>query len=252
MKSVLVSGFFNPNDKQLFDNDINLDSYFEFGKRFLALDNNIIIFTDKYSSIITDIRSKYDKDLSKTKIIKTSIQDFYLYKEYYSVLDKLLKEDYNPRVSISFSKKLKTAVYNIIQYSKGFLLEEAQKIDPSFDYYIWNDFGAYRSGEVGEYMKKWPNPFKLNKDKITFFNSGKVNIKDWKEEYTTYTNGGCIIVPSELIKEFVKRIKQALKLMIDSGYVVDDQRIYDWIAFNTDGLVAYQQCDWRKYTEHYN
>ena len=76
--------------------------------------------------------------------------------------------------------------------------------------------------------------------------------KDWKEEYTTYTNGGCIIVPSKLIKEFVKRIKQALKLMIDSGYVVDDQRIYDWIAFNTDGLVAYQQCDWRKYTEHYN
>ena len=252
MKSVLVSGFFNPNDKQIFDNRVNLDSYFEYGERFLALDNNMIIFTDKYSNIIKDIRSKYDKDLSKTKIIKISIQDLYLYKEYYNIFDKLLKEEYNPRVVSRFYDKCKTAVYNIIQYSKGFLLEEAQKIDPSFDYYIWNDFGVYRSGEVGEYMKKWPNPYKLNKDKITFFKSGKVNNIDWKEEYSTPTNGGCIIVPSQLISEFTKRIKQALKLMINSGYIVDDQRIYDWIAFNVNGLVAYQQSDWRKYTEHYN
>ena len=252
MKSVLVSGFFNPNNKETFDNRVRLDAYFQYGERFLALDNNMIIFTDRYSNTIRDIRSKYDKDLSKTKIIKISVEDFYLYKEYYSVLDKLLQEDYNPRVAGPHYNKCKTAVYNIIQYSKGFLLEEAQKIDPSFDYYIWNDFGAYRSGEIGEYMKKWPNPYKLNKDKITFFNSGRVDIKDWKEEHSTYTNGGCLIVPSQFIREFRRRINQALKLMIDSGYVVDDQRIYDWIAFNINGLVTYQQCDWRKYTEHYN
>ena len=150
----IVSAFFS-----LKKNKYNsLDIYKFWGTNLLPnLNKNLVIFTDEENyEFISTLRNGM---MDKTKIIKTKLEDFYMYK-YIDYLNKDFERDHE-------NSYHNTGLYLIWNEKINFVKKAIELNFFNTSYYAWCDFGCVRNSIYTKiYLKNFPNISKITEDKI--------------------------------------------------------------------------------------
>jgi hypothetical protein len=120
---------------------------------FLSLPRNMIIFTDEESApIINEIRAKYKLTYATCIIIK-KIQDWETYKYY----------DYWKYChSIDIEKSYHTPELYMLWNEKTYFVKQSIDLNPFKSYwFFWNDIGCIRNNYMLNFLKNYPNPYKI-------------------------------------------------------------------------------------------
>ena len=135
-KVTIVTAYFTVPSKQ------TKETYLGWINNFVKLDENMIIFTDKENNdYISSLR-----DLNKTHIIVTSIQEFEVYKyiDYWNYCKEIDSE-----------KQIHTVELYMIWNEKSFFCEKAIKSNIfRSEFFYWMDIGCVRDSEMLRYIPK--------------------------------------------------------------------------------------------------
>ena len=164
----------------------SMDIYKFWGSNLLCnLNKNFVIFTDEENyDFICSLRTNELKE--KTRIIKTKIEDFYMYNHIEYLKKDLIRDQqqhiHNVDLYLIWNEKL-----NFIK----------KAIDLNFfnsSYYAWCDIGCVRNSLYPElYLKNFPNLSNIIEDKIYMTNVDcdfvEYNFKNPYDDKYLYTNG---------------------------------------------------------------
>jgi hypothetical protein len=219
-------------------NKYNSDYIHWISNLLLNLNKNIIIYTSiEYYELMQELRKNHQ---DKTKIIITSLEDFYMYK-YIDYLKKDLKRDHeknhhNTDLYMIWNEKLK-------------FIEKGMNENPfNTNYFAWCDIGYVRNNlYIDLYMRNFPDVRKLTEDKIYMLNID-YNFKeeDFKEpfnnKYRYISNtigGGFIIGNKERLKEMINiYYNQIIPYYIENDlFIGKDQTLYVSLYLNNPNLI---------------
>ena len=111
-----------------------VDRYKSWVGNVLSLDANIYFFVDDfYYDFILETRKKYDPELTKTIIKKSSLTELYFYKKYFVQESCLMfSPEFRDRVFFPQSADMNYPLYHIINFSKIEFVKQAAE-ENSFD-----------------------------------------------------------------------------------------------------------------------
>ena len=204
-------------------------------KNLLSLDCFLVFYTDDYYyDFVINERIKYDVNLIKTIIVKTSIDQLDSYKEYYIKIDNLLwSESFRKLKYPTDGIQWNNTEYNIITLNKIFLLEKYSELNIfNTEFFCWLDAGGIRQ-EISPNMK-WPilntsmsltkfNIFSVVKDR--YFVKNKF---DYCLSHASMIQGVSFFASTELINSVYKIFIKELENCLQNGFIPTEQKVFDF------------------------
>lgn len=217
----------------------SIETYLQYMENLLSLDSKFVIYTEKklYESIL-NLRVKYDKDLSKTKIIIKEFDKTDAYQIYHQRVNQvMISDEFKKNVLHPTKPETWNTDYNICMYNKIFFIDDCVQNEYfNNDIVLWMDAGYFRD-DVSKnryHSMTFPDISKINKidnTKATFFSfSTKFNIENAKNHNFTddvFINGPLIVVPSVLSKSLKSSFDKTLNYCLNQGFVGNDQKMFD-------------------------
>lgn len=256
-KTTLVTALFDIGRDKWIDYNMSYHTYLDWFKNTLSFKTNMVIFTEeKFYDEIYGFRSKIDPDMSKTKIIVKKLEDLFVFQTYLTNIESLMNsEEFKKKTHFPLVPEMSKPLYNVVTFNKPFFLKEVkdQKYFDS-DFLFWVDSGGLREKISNYHNTEWPNQTKTNnlpKDKITFFSHSKdFDIPD-KEYHSLsqirYIQGGCFIVPTDLIEMLIRMVIEVIDEFLDGKYIGSDEKIFDLIYIKNKKYFNLIKCGWREY-----
>lgn len=166
IKPQIVTGLFDIGRGNWKYHTTQIGGYLHWFENLLAIDCPMVIYTQpQFVDKINEHR-----DPSNTKVITMEVEQLTAYNKYYSQLERLmLSEEFKSFKSFNVPEML-YPLYNVIMFNKMYWIKDA--IDNKYfdsNITIWADAGMLRDPYNENYNVKFPNPSKLNLDKITYF-----------------------------------------------------------------------------------
>ena len=255
-KPVIVMALYDIGRDNWDNYGLSYNTYLFWMRNTLSLDANIVVYTeDKFSDIITNIRSEFDINLEKTKIVKINLEELTCYKLYNDKLNSLMSsEDFKNKVFHQVPEMTKP-LYNIIMFNKVYFLKDAK--DNNYfesDFFIWADAGGLRN-DISFYKNNvWPSIDKINQldnNKITFFSHSDNFVIPNQEFHAMsqirYIQGTSFFVPRNMIDNLVLEFNETIVDCIQSGYIGSDEKIFDLTYCKNKDKYNLIKCTWRMY-----
>lgn len=247
-KPVIVSALFDIGRDKWTKYNCSYGGYLDWMERLLAIDNDMVIFTDKFGDEIIKRREKYGHS-SNLMLIEQSIEDTYCYKTFYERLSRLMDSGLFKR-KIQFDvPEMTQPLYNIVMFNKVFFMKEVfdeNHLDNNV--LLWVDAGCFRE-QIN--TDKWPNAEKLNVDKPLFFSHvTDINIRDWEFHSMSQIRniqGGCFTCPSSMIGTLCNSVESIIDTCLREGYIGSDEKMLDLAYTLNYGDYDLIKCGWREY-----
>jgi hypothetical protein len=236
-----------------------VDRYKSWVTNLLSLDINLYFYTDDfYYDFILENRKKYDPELEKTQLIRTSLEDFQSYKTHYANEACLMSSpEFKASVFFKDSADMNYPLYHIVNFSKIEMVKKSSEEDRfKSNYFFWVDAGGLRESPSNYENVTWPNLenkiFSL--DKVTHFSHSEVfNIHPTKKEYflsqVRNIQGTAWVVPKNLIPLFYNMINNEVTSTLKNGIIGSDEKIYDSLHNNRKELYNLKQGGWFSFFE---
>lgn len=145
-RATIVTSYFKLNISKA-----SHETYSEWMKNMLVIDNPMVIFCDESSRQFIETQREDKKE--KTVIITTAFNEFHTYK-YANEYIANYKVDSEQRVG-------HTPLLYMIWGEKSHFLKRAIEMDPfKTDYFLWVDIGCFRKPNT-QYID-WPNPARIS------------------------------------------------------------------------------------------
>jgi hypothetical protein len=214
-----------------------VDRYKSWVTNLLSLDINLYFYVDDfYHDYVLEYRKKYDPNLEKTQLVKTSLENFEFYKSYYATeACRMFSPEFKESIFFKDSADMNYPLYHIVNFSKIEMVKtsfEENKFNS--DYFFWVDAGGLRES-LGNYENvSWPNLENeiFNMNKVTHFSHNEVfDIHPTKREYflsqVRNIQGTAWVVPKELVIPFYNMINNEVIYTLKNGIIGSDEKIYD-------------------------
>jgi hypothetical protein len=230
-----------------------VDRYKSWVGNVLSLDANIYFFVDDfYYDFILETRKKYDPELIKTVIKKTSLTELYYYKKYFIKESCLMfSPEFRDRVFFPQSADMNYPLYHIVNFSKiEFVKQAAEENNFSSQHFFWVDAGGMREGREKYENVSWPkvsNEY-FNDKVVHFSHKLEYNIYPNKDEYFRSQDrniqGTAWIVPKEKVNTFFNMIDDQVDTIIKEGTVGSDEKVYDFLHNENKNFYQLVKCGW--------
>lgn len=244
----IVTGFFDIG-RDLWDySSRDKSKYFDFGKRLLTLDDNMIIFIDeKYNDFVLEYRKG---KLEKTIIKNIRLKDLPYFRYYTKINDIMNSNEFKTGIIEPDRPEMTKPEYNILIWSKIFLINEAIK-NNNFNstHFIWIDFGITNKILLNKYLNTKLFKKKHIPDKIKIMcrsmpQNDDLNIDNF---YKSHINRFAATVFSGNIDSFIKFQEYFDKEVINcfEKKLVDcEQSLYSIIYLKHPELFELYFGDW--------
>ena len=209
--------------------------YSEWMANMLAIDGEMVIFCDNKSADM--IRLARTNKMHKTRIIETSINDFYTYRyaNYFLEHSKMDRE-----VAIGHNMFL-----YMIWSEKSHFLRRAIELDPfGSEYFLWTDIGCFRRPNT-EFIH-WPNPERVAtvpKDKVLLlsvepFTEAELSASTLPSFQFSNRIGGTIFGGGkQVLLEWADKYYKMLEHFISIGqFIGKDQSIMNSVYLKNRGM----------------
>ena len=214
-----------------------VDRYKSWVTNLLSLDANLYFYVDDfYYDFVLEHRKKYDPNLEKTQLIKTSLEDQYFYKTYYASESCLMNSpEFKETIFFKDSADMNYSLYHIVNFCKiEFVKKSFEENKFNSDYFFWVDAGGLRENPSNYENVKWPN------ENIEYFNSPKITHFSHNEHFTIHPDkrdyflsqnrniqGTAWIVPKGEVNLFYNMINNEVASIIKNKIVGSDEKVYD-------------------------
>lgn len=239
----IVTAFFDIGRSNMNEYARSNNKYLDYFKFWARIENNIIVYTDKFmAEKVKEVRKEYGL-LDKTKI---EIIDDYLTIEpkLYERMEEVSKNQTFLTFRYTDNPMDNNAKYDYVMLLKAWCLQDAVKKGYAKGMLAWLDFGYNHGGELYTKPEEFAFLWKVTdipNDKITMFSVKKDDNKpifQVVQSYDVYVMGFNIIMPASLAECFWEDIKEAMNSLINVGFIDDDQTLLLMIS--------------RMYKERYN
>jgi len=256
-KPVIVTALFDIGRERWDSFSASYHTYLWWLKNTLSLDANFVIYTDnRFYYDILEIRKEFDPTMTKSKVIKCTLEHLPAYLKYNKRMEILMYSNkFKEKINFLVPEMTKP-LYNTITFNKLFFIKDAK--DHNYfnsDLYIWVDAGGLREDIKNFKGITWPNLTILNKkipkDKISLFTHHSDFFIDNKESHAMsqmrYIQGGSLFCPPELIDNFCDNFNNTVRKCLDNSYIGSDEKIFDILYVNNKNLYNLIKSNWRGY-----
>lgn len=248
LKPVIVTALYDIGRDKWKNYTASYGGYLDWMERVLAIDCDMVVFTDKFEKEIKERRAKYNLDSDLVIIVKP-LEELYAYQRYYDKLNELMNSGtFKAKIQFEVPEMTKP-LYNVIMFNKIFFMTEVFEMNYiESDILLWVDAGCFRE-EIK--TDKWPNPSKLNSEKPMFFSHSKdFNILDWEYQAMSQIRniqGGCFTCPSNEISELADSFERVVDYCLREGFIGSDEKILDIMYVLDKEKYSITKCGWREY-----
>lgn len=257
-KVTIVSALYNIGRERWLKSGFGIgnDRYKGWVKNLLSLDAHIYFFVDDfYYDYVVEHRRKYDPNFEKTQIVRTPVDEFYFYKNYYNAEASLMfSPEFRKKIWFKDSADMCYPLYHIINFTKIDFVKRVSEINPyNSDYFFWVDAGGMRENFDQYENVKWPNEnSEYFNDKIIHFSHNAVfDIYPNKEQYflsqTRNIQGTAWIVPKNKVNYFFDLIDDQVSTIIGEKIVGSDEKVYDFLHNTNTQHYQLVVCGWFKF-----
>lgn len=247
-KAVIVSALFDIGRDKWNRYNCSYGGYLDWMERLLAIDNDMVIFTDRFGDEIQRRREKYGHS-SKLVIIEQPIEETYSYKNFHDKLNRLMSSgEFKRKIQFDVPEMVQP-LYNIVMFNKVYFMREV--FDENYldnDILLWVDAGCFREGINSS---KWPDINKLNFEKPLFFSHvNDIRINDWEFHAMSQIRniqGGCFVCPSNQVGALAECFETIVETCIHDGFIGSDEKILDFVYLMNHENYDLYKCGWREY-----